>query len=1021
MLRPGERIGDWVVEARLGEGDHGAIFLARHGLNLNLRGALKVARPPDYDQARDNFIAEIEPLLMLRHEALIRVLGWGEDRERKLLWMTTELLRGHSLEDRLGQGAFNLEEVGFVFGRLAGALAMIHSHGAHHGDLRPSDVLLAEGRHIRITGFGTVFRAGNQGQLDAESLAYVGPEYFDDPESCSPVAADIYALGLILHEALTGRRVFPVDSSLKPAPQMARIMGLKMRMGPLDPGEDVPLPLRRIVLQATEPNPAHRPSGLNSFLTALNMATRERFADGEPTSREPDPDLPTDHRDSTPETVRLSSSVLSAKERPTAFPFAPPGWGPRAHRAPDPLAGLVRPITAEVPEAGAFSKVEVVERSADIPPPQPVAPPVASEDLYEEPAAEPEPAAVPEPERAVAPDLAGDSGPAAPISVPEPALGGFDGHDAEEAVLLDPSDEDSSDSGSGLDPQDASALHAPAPEPAAEDAANSRFATGRRRETRNFVPPPPVPDPTLVAPTPPVTGDSRDLPAPAAPSLSPAEPVQPQPLPGQSADHAPAIPEPMLVSGPTILPIEEPPPSESELGTAESSAAVPDYESRQDHYDDDPFSPDLMAQDTEETGPFVLEPRAVTDVSAQGEGSASGTGDGGRGATDDEVDSDWAWHDEGELDDEQRTLDREEEFEDPYTPPFDDLYADALDPSAGDIAADVFGDHGQRGNWVKWVVVISLVLVIGFVIVRAFSDSQQPTDPGQVTPTADIPTPPSEPPPFEPARPEQPPGIDLNAVVAEQDLTPPPTQPDQESPDSAKDALSPEPVVAVREISTSRSSYSRAAPTGSAGSSRSSASSTSSRSGGSSSHYQAPTPAPTPVSAPEASRTGSEPEVPSIESEPEAVATSGSSSTGSSLMDHLRDGWSSLDSGNLVGAQGSFMAVLSMESGNGMAHYGLGQVAERAKDYRGAAYHYGRSLSVLGSNPTMRGEIEAGLRRVGAKTAPAAGASTATTQPASGTQAEEPAAEEEVQVTRKKRDELEESFRDAIWDDDPEN
>jgi serine/threonine protein kinase len=1015
MLRPGERIGDWIVEARLGEGEHGAIFLARHGLNLNLRGALKVARPPDYEKARNNFIAEIEPLLMLRHEALIHVMGWGEDPERNLLWMTTELVRGRSLEERLEEGPFELEELGFVFGRLAGALALIHSHGASHGDLRPSDVLLAEGRHIRITGFGTVFRENHQGQLDAESLAYVGPEYFDDPESCSPVSADIYALGLILHEAITGKRVFPVDPALKPAPQMARIMGMKMRLGALDPGDDVPLPLRRIVLQCTDPDPEARPPDLSGFLTALSMATREREEMGSITSvtpvprPDPDPAPPTEPppvaeggRGTDSPTVKLESSVLRKQERATPFPFAPPGWGPRAHRVPAPMAGLVRtPGPPGPPAPEQAGGLEVLQREPAAP-----APPVAEESLFDEPeAVEPPPVAerlVPEPPLVVEA--------AVPAVAPD--------EEVEEAVLVEPEaevgahDEWSEDVGTA------------APAPVETDPASMRRE--RERQRRAFVPPPPVPDPSFVAPasqpagapapdevepvTEPVAADEPASPEPAA-DLVPPPPVvepdivvepepQPEPQPVRPSVLNIVPPAPRLIDPvPTpMAPVEAEAPTRpvapdevptSRFSPQESPAIAPAPEPAESAAVTTPFEPMPVTPDVPDieapSAPTLRALEADPAVEAEPEPDATpAVVDPGSHQTHVPLeepppaelhdDEDWSWHEQVEEHDAPT-----EERIDAFSRPIDDLYADDLAPSASDIAADVFGDHGEGFALLKWalpIVAVIAILVVAFLWWdRGQTDVAEPPAEPPAGEVAELPSPPPvEPPPIE-QEPE--PSVTAEELGLEDVVA-------EEQPVEA------EPAPAPLETSSARGTSPRAAPTSAPSSSRPPSPS--------------PSPRPQPVSVPEPA-----PAVAMVEPEPEPAQPAASEK---GVMDYLRDGWSALDSGNLVGAQGAFMGALSKDSGNGMAHYGLGQVAERARDYRSAAYHYGRALSALGGNPTMKGELEAAIRRVNSK----AGAAAAPVPAPAAAPAASTDSEDSVEVSRKKRDPLEESFRDEIWD-----
>ncbi|MFH1468809.1 MAG: protein kinase [Pseudomonadota bacterium] len=1031
MLRPGERIGDWIVETRLGERDRGAVFLARHGMNLNLRGALKVAQPSDYEEARASFVAEVEPLLTLQHEALIRLLGWGEDYERRMLWMTTELLRGQSLEERLSEGRpFGPEEVGFVFGRLAGVLALIHSHGSHHGDLRPSDVLIAEGRQIRLTGFGTVFRDGKQGRVDPESLAYVGPEYFDDPDSCSPVAADIYSLGLILYEALTGRRVFPLEPGLKPAPQVARLMGLKLRMGPLDPGDDVPLPLRRIVLETTDPDPAARPGELSSFLAALGLASRLRTDDA--------PAAPTPPRSAgnAMDSVRLLSSVLGREQLQTPFPFAPPGWGPRGHQPPPPLANLRQgPGSAEVPEAGRVLEVHKVDqrRAADDPlgvGSVPVGEPY--DELYDEPYDEPYGEPYGEPE--VLPAVEEEPASPAPVEAP-PALS----LEEEPEALPAPDDESAAQERAGAaspepheaprimdlglvhedEPSEEAVLVEPPGAPVPERATVSPepdeqpepvdFVAERRRSARAFVPPPPVPDPSEVglAGRPTIVPEATAL--PASPPEEAYDAPDPPMVPPAAADAMPLPVAPSATPGDDDdiswfdryddLP-ESPEAEAPRLSGAVATIAVapaPQEDMGFEEAGDDGFATELPEAPGIPRLPEAVprpRPEAVPD---QGDAVAPTW----PGEPEEELpeEDDWSWHDDASFHGEKGASGLEpreprEPREDPYTRPVDDEFDEVFDPSASDIAADVFGDHPERAAWVKRgllaVFALAVVLGLAWVLLHGTTEPSGSAAHRVEVPPAPVVRPealPSMPPP--PSTVEAPeleaPPIDLRAVVAE-----PAARPASER--AHPTAVSPAPSIQPSPIRATHAPASASSP---APSTPASGTSEAFNPWVTTPTVEVGTPAPS--AAP-------------VQPAPAPVAPA------SGLMAHLREGWSSLDSGNLLGAQNAFMAALKDDAGNGMAHYGLGQVAERARDYSGAEYHYGRAYQALGGNPSMRGELEAALRRIGAKVGQPAAPAPA---PAQGAAAA-PAATPEVQVTRKKRDELEESFHDELWDDNPD-
>ena len=79
MLQPGDRIGDWVVGEAIGEGGMGAVFRAHNRLIDGLEAALKVLKPNQMDFARERFLREVKTLYELSHDAVVRVLGFGED------------------------------------------------------------------------------------------------------------------------------------------------------------------------------------------------------------------------------------------------------------------------------------------------------------------------------------------------------------------------------------------------------------------------------------------------------------------------------------------------------------------------------------------------------------------------------------------------------------------------------------------------------------------------------------------------------------------------------------------------------------------------------------------------------------------------------------------------------------------------------------------------------------------------------------------------------------------------------
>ncbi len=261
MLRGGERIGGWIVDAPLGEGGMGAVYRVHSALSGRVAAALKVMKPSGEPDARARFIREAEALSALSHPAVVRVMGFNEDASRGLLYLVMELAVGETLRERLHRGAMDLPEALRTFAPLASALDHAHAAGIFHRDLKPANVVLcADGP--RLVDFGIAAAAHVEG-TDHEphygTLAYLPPEVFRG-EHPHPAALDVYALGLLLYEALTGTRAFSLRPGTPPAAAAETIAAHKAQQGPLDPGAPVPERLRDAIRRATDPDPARRPA-----------------------------------------------------------------------------------------------------------------------------------------------------------------------------------------------------------------------------------------------------------------------------------------------------------------------------------------------------------------------------------------------------------------------------------------------------------------------------------------------------------------------------------------------------------------------------------------------------------------------------------------------------------------------------------------------------------------------------------------------------------------------------------------
>src|SRR5262245_50347618 len=250
----------WEIRAFLGRGGMGAVYRA-HDRTLNEEVALKVIRPDlmEAPQTRDRFTSEIKLARRVSHHGVCRIHEYGEDGRQR--FFTMELVEGRNLRDLIADaGPLSPERATALAAEMADALQAIHAAGIVHRDLKPLNVMVDPHGRVKLMDFGIAkgLASGTPGTGDGYVVG--SPEYMSPEQARGrPVDArsDVYALGIVLFEMLTGQVPFRATD-----PVGTLLMHLE------DPPalERVPEPLRPILARALAKDPEQR------FRTAMGMA-----------------------------------------------------------------------------------------------------------------------------------------------------------------------------------------------------------------------------------------------------------------------------------------------------------------------------------------------------------------------------------------------------------------------------------------------------------------------------------------------------------------------------------------------------------------------------------------------------------------------------------------------------------------------------------------------------------------------------------------------------------------------------
>ncbi|HWM88280.1 MAG TPA: serine/threonine-protein kinase [Kofleriaceae bacterium] len=287
----GETVGSFRITDVIGQGGMGVVYSAEHVL-LGKRAAVKVLLPERCSSREivDRFFNEAKASTLIEDPGIVDIFDFGRMPDGNA-YIVMELLDGETLGDRLKRmGSLSANQAAAIARHIAGTLAAAHSHGIIHRDLKPDNVFLVKdpalprGERAKLLDFGIAKLASGTQPADmvkTETGRLMGTPYYMSPEQCRGAGkidqrTDIYSLGCVLYQMLTGRPPFVLEGA-------GEILAAHIHVPPLPPRNyepSVPSSLEAVVLRMLQKDPVRRFQSAEDVVTALNRAAM-RFSGGE--------------------------------------------------------------------------------------------------------------------------------------------------------------------------------------------------------------------------------------------------------------------------------------------------------------------------------------------------------------------------------------------------------------------------------------------------------------------------------------------------------------------------------------------------------------------------------------------------------------------------------------------------------------------------------------------------------------------------------------------------------------------
>lgn len=279
----GKQFGPYQIVAPLGEGGMAAVYKA-YQPNMERFVALKVL--PRHMSSSEEFVLrfrrEAKLLAQLQHPHILPVFDYGEAEGYPYIVMP--FVQSGTLAEFIQKKRVSLPEIRRIITQIGDALSYAHTRGMIHRDIKPSNVLIDEGDNCLLTDFGLARMAESATKITSSSTVLGTPAYMSPEQGTGSnldQRSDIYSLGIILYEMVTGRVPYTAETPV--AVVFKHIQDPLPSARKINP--DLPESVELVLLKALEKNPADRYQTAEELVHALQKAIPEEGRSEKPVSQ----------------------------------------------------------------------------------------------------------------------------------------------------------------------------------------------------------------------------------------------------------------------------------------------------------------------------------------------------------------------------------------------------------------------------------------------------------------------------------------------------------------------------------------------------------------------------------------------------------------------------------------------------------------------------------------------------------------------------------------------------------------